>query len=150
LVESARLGSNEAPEALAEALGLLGTAQLANANYIGAEAAYSEALQILQPRVVPTSEKLLEPLRGMGYTLAYAGKHEQAVPYLERALLISRRTHGLFNMNQQGILRQLAASLARLGLHAEAEQQMLYFVRVGEQTYGANDPRMPPIHDRLR
>lgn len=147
IIEAARMRSNEAPEELAEALTMLGDAQLGAHNFLAAEAAYSEALQILQPRVVPTSEKLLEPLQGMGYTLAFAGKHEQAVPYMERALLVSRRTHGLFNINQQIILRQLATSLAKLGQSIEAEQQMQYLIRVGEQTYGARDPRMSRIYD---
>lgn len=149
IVEAARLNSNEKPLELAEALTLLGSAQVATRNYLAAEAAYAEALQILQPRVVPTSDKLLEPLRGMGYTLAYAEKHEQAVPFMERALLVSRRTHGLFNINQQGLLRQLAMSLARLGMYVEAEQQMQYLVRVGQQTYGAKDPRMAGVYDVL-
>jgi len=149
LVDAARAKSNEAPEELADALSLLGRAQLSARNYLGAEAAYSEALQILQPRVVETSDKLLEPLRGMGSTLAYAGKHEEAVPYMERALLVSRRTEGLFNTNQEPILRQLATSLSRLGMYVEAEQHMQYLVRVGEQTYGAKDPRMSRIYDLL-
>lgn len=149
LIDIARMRSNDAPEELAEALTLLASAQLASRNLLAAEAAYSEALQILGPRVVPTSDKLLEPLRGMGYTLAYAGKHEQAVPYMERALLVSRRTHGLFNINQQSILRQLAISLAKLGMYVEADQQMQYLVRVGEQTYGAKDPRMAGVYDVL-
>jgi tetratricopeptide (TPR) repeat protein len=145
LIETARLNSNQAPFELAHALTLLGNVQIASANYLAAEAAYSEALQIVEPRVVPTSDKLLDPLRGMGYTLANAGKDEAAVSYMERALLVSRRTHGLFNMNQQGILRQLAASLVKLGRYVEAEQQMQYLVRVGEHTYGAKDPRMAGV-----
>jgi TonB family protein len=40
-------------------------------------------------------------------------------------------------------------SLASVGMHVEAEQQMQYLVRVGEQTYGAQDPRMSGIHDQL-
>jgi tetratricopeptide (TPR) repeat protein len=146
LVEAARAKSNTAPLELAQDLTLLGSVQLANRNYIAAGAAYSEALQIIEPRVTPTSEKLLEPLRGLGYTLAASGKHEEAVPYLERALLVSRRTHGVFNFNQQGLLRQLAASEAKLGDYLVAEQQMQYLLRVGEHTYGKNDPRMATIH----
>jgi tetratricopeptide (TPR) repeat protein len=149
LVAAARMNSNNAPLELAEQLSLLGNAQLANRNYIAAEAAYSEALQILEPRLSATSDKLLDPLRGMGYTLSGAGKHDLAVPFMERALLVSRRTHGLFNFNQQGILRQLAVSLAKIGNYPAAEQQMLYLVRVGEHTYGAADPRMASVHGVL-
>jgi len=146
LVETARANSNAAPYELADDLALLGNAQFANRNYIAAEAAYSEALQILEPRVAPQNDKLLDALRGMGYTLAASGKHDVAIPYMERALLISRRTHGLFNFNQQGILRQLAVSHSRLGNYASAEQQMQYLLRVGEHTYGASDPRMASVY----
>jgi tetratricopeptide (TPR) repeat protein len=146
LVDAARVNSNAAPLELADRLSLLGNAQLANRNYIAAEAAFSEALQILEPRLAATSDKLLEPLRGMGYTLSASGKHELAVPYMERALIVSRRTHGLFNFNQQGILRQLAASQSKLGDYPSAEQQMQYLLRVGEHTYGASDPRMASVH----
>jgi hypothetical protein len=146
LVEAARAHSNAEPLELAQDLSLLGNAQLANRNYIAAEAAYSEALQILEPRVAPQSEKLLEPLRGMGFTLAASGKHDGAIAYIERALLLSRRTHGLFNFNQQALLRQLASSQMKLGNYASAEQQMQYLLRVGEHTYGANDPRMVSVH----
>lgn len=146
LVETARTKANTAPLELADDLALLGNAQLAKRNYLAAEAAYAEALQILEPRVTPTSGQLLDPLRGMGYALSAGGKHDQAVPYMERALLVSRRTNGLFNFNQQGILRQLAASLSKLGNYPAAEQQMQYLLRVGEHTYGKNDPRMSGIH----
>jgi tetratricopeptide (TPR) repeat protein len=85
-------------------------------------------------------------LRGMGYTLAASGKHDMAVPFLERALLVSRRTHGLFNFSQQGLLRQLASSQMKLGNYADAEQQMQYLLRVGEHTYGKGDARMAPVY----
>ncbi len=149
IIESARREANENPIALADALSLLGNAQLVSRNYIAAEAAYSEALQILVPRVSPASDKLIEPLRGMGYTLAHAGKHAQAIDYLERALLILRRTHGLFDINQRNLLRQFAASLATIGQFVEAEQQMRYLVRLGKHAYGAQDPRMSGVYDQL-
>jgi tetratricopeptide (TPR) repeat protein len=149
LVEAARLRANEAPTELAQALTLLGTAQFAKSNWISAQAAYSEAIQILEPRLVGSQDKLLEPLRGMGYSLAFAGKHQEAIPYMERALLVSRRTHGVFNLDQQGLLRQLANSLAHVGRYVEAEQQMHYLVRVGEHAYGKKNPRMADFYDAL-
>jgi len=149
LIEPARMNANIAPLDLADALVLLGEAQLAAKNYLAAEAAYSEALQILEPRVAATSDKLFEPLRGMGYSLSSSGKYEASVPYMERALIVSRRTQGLFNFNQQGVLRQLAATLAKLGRFVEADQQMQYLLRVGQQTYGASDPQMAGIFDAI-
>lgn len=149
LVEAARMRANQAPFELAEALTLLGAAHFAKNNWVSAQAAYSEALQILEPRLVGSQERLIEPLRGMGYSLAQAGKHAEAIEYMERALLVSRRTHGLFNLEQQGLLRQLANSLGSVGRYVEAEQQMHYLVRIGEQAYGKRDPRMADIYDTV-
>lgn len=147
LIEAARLNAVAAPLELAEALTLLGSAQLANRNYVAAEAAFTEALQIIEPRVVATSDKLLEPLRGLGYTLTYAGRHAAAIPILERALVVSRRANGLFNLNQQGLLRQLAMCFVKTGDFAGAAQQMQYLLRVGQHAYGDDDARMSSIFD---
>jgi len=130
---------------LAEALSLLGSAQLGKGNFVAAESAFSEALQLTQERVSASSSRLLDPLRGLGYTLAAEGKHGAAVAYLDRALLLSRRNGGLFNPSQQGLLRQLATSQTLLGQLQEAQRHMLYLLRVGEHTYGAHDPRVSPV-----
>lgn len=134
---------------VAEALSLLGSAQLGKGNLVAAQSAFAEALQLTEERVGSSSSRLLDPLRGLGYTLAAEGKHATAVPYLDRALLLSRRNGGLFDPSQQGLLRQLATSQTLLGQPLEAERHMLYLLRVGEHAYGANDPRMSPVRCRV-
>ena len=124
---------------------LLGNAQLGSRNLVGAEIAYQEALGIVEPRVGPVSEKLLDPLRGLGYTYAAEGKHEKAVPVLDRALTVSRRNYGLFDINQQGLLRQLASSLTATDEPLEAEKHIRYLLLIGERSYGSSDPRMIPL-----
>jgi TonB family protein len=64
---------------------------------------------------------------------------------LERALIIGRRSYGLFDPSQQGMLRQLASSLTHEGRLEDAEKQILYLQRIGEQAYGKRDPRMSPV-----
>lgn len=131
---------------LSEALSLLGSAQLGKGNLVAAEAAFTESLKLAEQRVSGSSARLVDPLRGLGYTLAAEGKHAQAVPYMDRALLVSRRSAGLFDISQQGLLRQLTTSLTALGQPADAERHMLYLLRVGEHAYGADDPQMAPLH----
>ena len=143
LVEQARAKSE--PEALANALTLLGNAQLSGGDRVNAEISYREALQITELAGTRTGATLLDPLRGLGYTLALLDRHEEAVPYLERALNVSHRTYGLFDLSQQGLLRQLASSLTQTGRLVDGAKQMLYLQRVGERTYGAKDPRMSPM-----
>lgn len=131
---------------LAEALSLLGNAQLRKGNLVAAESAFTEALQLVEQHANRTSIKLVDPLRGLGYTMAAGGHHEQAVTYMNRALLLSRRNAGLFDLSQQGLLRQLAASLTKLGQAAEGEKHMQYLLRMGEHAYGAEDVRMVPLY----
>lgn len=145
LADAAREKAKERPLELAETLSLLGNAQLGKADYAAAEAAFSEALGIVEQQGGGMSVNLLDPLRGLGYTLAAAGRHEEAIPPLDRALLIARRSYGLFDIGQQGILRQLASSLTKSGRAAEAERHVNYLLRVGERTYGRRDPRLVPL-----
>lgn len=146
LVATLRPATSATALSLSEALSLLGNAQLSKGNLVAAEAAFSESLQLTEQHAGGSSPRLVDPLRGLGYTLAAEGKHAQAIPLMDRALLLSRRNAGLFDLSQQGLLRQLTTSLTLLGQPAEAERHMLYLLRIGEHAYGANDPRMAPIY----
>jgi tetratricopeptide (TPR) repeat protein len=142
LVKAARENKTDTGARLAESLVLLGNAQLGKGNLVAAEAAYTEALKLTENYAGRSSGALVDPLRGLGYTLAAEGKHEQAMPYMDRSLLILRRSAGLFSTAQQGLLRQMAASLTALGYAPDAERHMQYLLRVGEHSYGDDDPRM--------
>lgn len=144
LVEQARANTDQ-PLVLANALTMLGNAQLSSEDRASAEPSYREALQIIEAQGGAVSANMLDPLRGLGYTLAFLDRHQEAIPYLERSLILGRRNLGLFDMSQQGALRQLAASLTQTGKLPEAEKQMLYLQRIGERTYGDRDPRMSPV-----
>ena len=145
LVQQARANAKQQPLQLASALTLLGNAQLGSEDKASAEATYREALQLVEMYAGGASPHLLDPLRGLGYTLAILSRHEEAIPYLERSLIVGRRSQGLFDMNQQGALRQLAASLTQTGKIIEAEKQMLYLQRIAERIYGDGDPRIAPV-----
>ncbi|HEY0940611.1 MAG TPA: energy transducer TonB [Steroidobacter sp.] len=145
LVQQASEHAKEQPLELAKALTLLGNAQLSSGDKASAEPTYREALRIIELQGNSVDPALLDPLRGLGYTLALLERHDEAIPYLERALIVIRRAHGLFDMSQQGVLRQLAVSLTRTGRMVDGAKQMLYLQRVGERTYGERDPRMSPL-----
>jgi TonB family protein len=145
LVAAARPSAAQQPLVLAEALTLLGNAQLGARNFDSAVTAFNEALQITEARVGAASPKLLDPLRGLGYTLAAAERHKEAIPPLERALLIDRRSYGLYDMAQQKVLRQLADSLVKVGRPEDAQRHVAYLVQLGERVYGKRDPRQVPI-----
>lgn len=144
LVDATRAKTPSDPLGLAEALTLLGGAQLRNEDYIGAETTFVEALGILERHVSSTSSRLIEPLEGLAYAYAETGRHEQAVPLLDRAVLITRRTYGLFDKGQRDMLNQLARSLTALGLVGQAERHMAYLLQISEHRYGKRDPRVVP------
>ena len=145
LVAAAREEADAKPLELADALSLLGNAHLGAGDYVNAEAAYMEALQLVEMNGGSMNAKLLDPLRGLGYTFAASGRHAAAIPVLDRALIVSRRNFGLFDSGQQGVLRQLAVSLTKLGRAPEAERHMTYLLRIGERAYGRDDPQLTPI-----
>jgi TonB family protein len=145
LVTAARADAAQQPLALSEALTLLGNAQFGARNYSEAQTAFKEAVQIVEAHAGGASPQLLDPLRGLGYSLAANDKHNEAIPPLERALLIDRRSYGLYDMAQQKVLRQLAESLVKVGRPADAERHVAYLVQLGDRVYGRRDPRQVPI-----
>jgi TonB family protein len=145
LVAAARERAKQQPLALADALSLLGNAHYGAKDYVSAEKDFTESLQTVEQHAGAASPKLLDPLRGLGYTLAASGRHKEAVPPLERALLIDRRSYGLFDIGQQSVLRQLAESLFKAGRAGDAERHVTYLVQLGERVYGRRDPRQVPI-----
>jgi TonB family protein len=145
LVAAEREKSPQEPLALADSLALLGNAQYGAADYVASEAAFTEALKLVETHAGAASPKLLDPLRGLGYTLAASGKHAQAVAPLDRALLITRRSFGLFDSGQQNVLRQLVDSLVKTGRATDAERHVNYLLQIGERAYGRRDPRQVPL-----
>lgn len=144
LVASARAQADQ-PVKLAEALTMLGNAHLGARDFVAAHAAFTEALALAEQSGGKASSHTLDPLKGLGFTLAADDRHTEALPYLDRALLISHRTHGLFHPSQQSILRQLANSLTRTGEPLEAERHVNYMLTVGERTFGKKNPEIVPL-----
>ena len=130
------------------ALTALGDAFLDAGQYAKAEASYNEALQLAERHAGLESERVLAPLLGLGKTLAASGRHQQAVPRLQRALAIQRSQYGLFDLRQQDTLKTLAASLTALDRTEEAQDLMIYRVRTAEKNYGeANLKVIPAVCD---
>jgi tetratricopeptide (TPR) repeat protein len=143
-VSAARSSAAPDPLALEEALTALGDAFLDAGQYAKAEASYNEALQLAEKHAGLESERVLAPLLGLGKTLAASGRHQQAVPRLQRALVIQRSQYGLFDLRQQATLKTLAASLTALDRTDEAQDLMIYRVRTAEKNYGEGNPKVIP------
>ncbi|HEY4369024.1 MAG TPA: tetratricopeptide repeat protein [Steroidobacteraceae bacterium] len=144
-VNAARSRADADPLALEDALTALGDALLKAGQYASAEAAYAEALRRAEQHGGPDSERVLAPLLGLGNTFAGSGHHQEAVVLLQRAVAITRAQHGLFDRGQQDTLKTLAGSLTTLGRLREAQDLMIYRVRIAEKVYHEGSPKVIPV-----
>jgi len=143
-VNTARSSTDADPLALEDALTALGDAYLKANQYAPAEAAYAEAVRLAEQHGGRETQRVLAPLTGLGTTFARAGHHHDAVPLLQRAVAITRAQFGMFDLRQQDVLKTLAGSLTALGRQPEAQDAMVYRVRVAEKMYGEGNPRVIP------
>jgi tetratricopeptide (TPR) repeat protein len=143
-VNAARSSVDTDPLALEQALNALGDAYLNANQYSPAEAAYAEAVRSAEQHGGGDTQRVLAPLTGLGTTFARAGHHHDAVPLLQRAVAITRAQLGMFDLHQQDMLKTLAGSFTSLGRQPEAQDAMVYRVRIAEKTYGEGNPRVIP------
>jgi tetratricopeptide (TPR) repeat protein len=143
-VNAARASVDADPLALEEALTALGDAYLDANEYASAEAAYAEAVRSAEQHGGRETQRVLAALTGLGTTLARAGHHHDAIPLLQRAVAITRAQFGMFDLRQQNLLETLAGSLTALDRQTEAQDALIYRVRVAEKTYGEGSPQVIP------
>lgn len=132
------------PLALEEALTARGDTYLNANDYAAAEAAYAEAVRSAEQHGGRETQRVLAPLTGLGTTFARAGHHHDAIPLLQRAVAITRAQFGMFDLRQQNLLATLAGSLTALDRQTEAQDALIYRVRVAEKTYGEGNPKVIP------
>ena len=147
LVDLTKARDGEQSLPMAEALIRLGGVQFQLKDYPNAEASFITALRIREKQGGALARGLEEPLSGLGLTLAETDRHEEAAQVLERALLVSQRHNGLFDVSQNGLRLQLANSLIESGRGLEAHQQMQSLLQTAETAYGKNDLRLAEIQD---
>lgn len=122
----------------------LGATQYQIGDYAGAAESYGKSLDLLEATQGISSRRLVVPLAGLGATYAAQDQHEQAAELYERALAVSRRADGLFNLQQVPLLRQAADSRFAMNDFAGAEREHLYGLKIAEQNYGYGDARTIP------
>lgn len=127
----------------------LGVAQIRVGDLDAAEASFNKALELLENRVGIVSRRLIAPLSGLSAVHAARGNRALAADTLQRALAISRRANGLFNIEQMELLDSLIDNYEAAGNTVGVESERRYAVRVLQQEYGASDPRIIPAVMRL-
>jgi TonB family protein len=134
---------------LADALTSLGDADLAAGIFAPAQSAFQEAVTLCERQDGENSEGLIAPLRGLGLSLARAGRAQSALPHFERALQIVRSAYGVLDLRQQDLLLDLSNSLTVLRREDDARDHMLHRVVIAEKTFGQGDPRVVPALTEL-
>ncbi len=133
------------PEELPTAYNNLGAAQLRAGDAAGAEESFRAALDLLEKTESISSRRLIAPLGGLGTAYAALGRHDLAAAALGQAIAISRRSNGLFNLEQLDLLEALIRSHLATGNYDAVDRERRYAVQVVQQKYGYDDPRTVPM-----
>jgi tetratricopeptide (TPR) repeat protein len=127
----------------------LGATQYQLGNYQAAEASYQKSLALLEESQGISSRRMIAPLAGLGAVYAALDQHALAVMHLDRALAVSRRSEGLFNLAQLPMIEKAANSRFVLGDYGGVQRDYFYALRIAEQNYGFDDPRTLPAAMKL-
>ena len=126
----------------------LGATQYQLADYVGANVSYTQSLELLEATQGISSRRLVVPLAGLGAVYAAQDQHEVAAELFDRALAVSRRADGLFNLQQLPLIAQAADSRYAINDFGGSERERMYALKVAEQNYGYGDERtIPPLLD---
>jgi tetratricopeptide (TPR) repeat protein len=134
---------------LPTALNNLGVVQLRAGDLAGAEESFGKALELLETTEGIGSRRLIAPLAGLGATYAAAGQPARAAEAYERAIAVSRRAAGLFNLEQLEFSDALVNAYAAVGFTEGIDRERRYALQVVEQRYGFGDPRTLPRMTQL-
>ncbi len=124
----------------------LGATQYQLGDYAGAAESYQKSLELLESTQGISSRRLVVPLAGLGAVYAAQDQHALAAELLDRALAVSRRADGLFNLTQLPLIDQVADSRYAINDFGGVERERMYALKIAEQNYGYRDDRtLPPL-----
>ena len=136
-------------EELPTAYNNLGVVQFRLGDLEGAEASFDTALETLEKTEAISSRRLISPLAGLGAVYAASGQPARAADVLHRAIAISRRANGLFNVDQLELIDALVAAYETIGNLEGIERERRYELQIVQQAYGHDDPRTLPAVTRF-
>lgn len=92
---------------------------------------------------------LVEQLATLGGLQQQQGYHPDAIATFNRAIHINRINSGLHTLEQVPVIEKMIESHLALGEWEQADLYYNYLFYVQQKAFGANDPRIIPILDRL-
>ncbi len=136
-------------EELPTAYNNLGVVQFRVGDLDSAESSFDTALDLLEKTEAISSRRLISPLAGLGAVYAASGQPAPAADVLHRAIAISRRADGLFNVDQLELIEALVSAYETLGNLEGIERERRYELQIVQQAYGHDDPRTLPAVTRF-
>lgn len=92
---------------------------------------------------------LIEELTALGSLQQQQGDHPEAIETFGRTIYINRINTGLHSLEQIPSVEHLIESYMAVGNLEQADLYNNYLFYVQQKAYGANDPRIIPVLDRL-
>jgi tetratricopeptide (TPR) repeat protein len=113
-----------------------------------AERNYLRAIAMLET-ADESSPTLIGPYQALARSYINARRFPEAIGVLDHARDLSRRSAGLFNVEQSALLDDLTAANLGLGNTALARDLQVERLDNAVRQFGAGDPRVVPYHDHL-
>lgn len=110
---------------------------------------YREAIARLEAEQGAWGHGLAEQLSGMGRSYQIRGNHRDAIEIFDRAIHVSRINNGLYDLGQVPIIESMLESLKARGRWDEVHERHQYLYWLHKRNFGAEDPRMLPVIERL-
>lgn len=127
----------------------LGATQYQLGDYPAATDSYRKSLELLESTQGISSRRMIVPLAGLGAVYAALDQHPLAAELFDRALAVSRRSDGLFNLAQLPLIEQVADSRYAIEDFQAVERERLYALKIAEQNFGYADERTLPAIMKL-
>ena len=141
--------STPADEEVQVALMNLAMTQYLAGDYVGAEAAYTRAIELIQASGRPLHERLARAYAGLASTYHEGKRHDLAVENFDRAVSLTRRHDGLLTEAQVPLLEKYIDSLTELGRYADALKGWRYVLRIATRKHGDSSPAVAPTLERI-
>ena len=118
-------------------------------DYVGAEATYTRAIELVQASGRPLHARLARAYAGLAATYHEGNRHDLAVENFERAVSLTRRHDGLLTEAQVPLLEKYIDSLTELGRYADALKGWKYVLRIAVRKHGERSPAVAPTLERI-
>ncbi len=110
---------------------------------------YQQAITQVEFDAGVWASPLIEQLNQLGSLQQQQGNHPEAIATFDRAIHINRINDGLNTLDQIPIVERMIDSYIALDNWAQADLYNNYLYYVQQRAYGASDPRIIPVLDRL-